>query len=299
MANHNPKIAGILTAIITPVDAEDRFNATAFREQVERQIAAGNGIFCGGTNGEFFALTEAEKRSVAEVAMELVAGRVPVVGHVGEVSTAECVRAGRFIAGLGVDAIAAITPWFVPLSQDDLYYHFSTIADALEVPVYLYNIPARTGNTIAPDTARRLAAHPNIAGIKDSAGTYESLTGFINVAKEIEGFAVFNGPDSLIHQGFVDGCAGAVSGLANVAAREINAIWQLFKAGDIEGSRNQQAQVTLLRESLYKICFAPAAVKRSVRLLGYNVGDSKYPVRISAEQEAQMRDLLNTLKIRP
>ena len=292
MANHNPKLEGILTAIITPVDGADQFNEAAFREQIERQIAAGNGIFCGGTNGEFFALTESEKRRVAEVAMEQVAGRVSVVGHVGEVSTAECVRAGRFIAGLGVDAIAAITPWFVPLSQDDLHYHFSTIADALDVPVYLYNIPARTGNTIAPETARRLAAHPNIAGIKDSAGTYESLTGFINVAREIDGFAVFNGPDSLIHQGFVDGCAGAVSGLANAAPREINNIWKLFKAGDIEGSRKQQETVTSLRETLYKVCFAPAAVKRAVRQLGYDVGDSKYPVRISAAQETQMREIL-------
>ena len=208
-----------LTAIVTPVDAQDQFNEAAMREQIDRQIAAGNGIFCGGTNGEFFALTESEKRSVAEVTMDQVAGRASVVGHVGEVSTAECVRVGRHIASLGVDAIAAITPWFVPLSQDDLHYHFSTIADALDVPVYLYNIPARTGNTITPETALRLAAHPNIAGIKDSAGTYESLTGFLNVAKQVPGFAVFNGPDSLIHQGFVDGCTGAVSGLADAVAK--------------------------------------------------------------------------------
>ena len=291
------KLKGVLTAIVTPVDAQDQFNEAAMREQIDRQIAAGNGIFCGGTNGEFFALTESEKRSVAEVTMDQVAGRASVVGHVGEVSTAECVRVGRHIASLGVDAIAAITPWFVPLSQDDLHYHFSTIADALDVPVYLYNIPARTGNTITPETALRLAAHPNIAGIKDSAGTYESLTGFLNVAKQVPGFAVFNGPDSLIHQGFVDGCTGAVSGLANVAAREINNIWKLFKAGDIEGSRKQQEHVTSLRESLYKICFAPAAVKRATRLLGYAVGDSKYPVRISAEQEAQIRQVLTAHQI--
>lgn len=291
MAN-NKKLQGILTAIITPMDAEDRFAEVPFREQIDRQVNAGNGIFCGGTNGEFFALTEGEKRSVAEVAMEQVAGRASVVGHVGEVSTAECIRAGRDIARLGVDAVAAITPWFVPLSQDELHWHFSAIADALEVPVYLYNIPARTGNTIAPETAKRLAAHPNIAGIKDSAGSHESLSGFLKVANEVPDFVVFNGPDSLIHQGFVEGCAGAVSGLANAAPREINAIWKLFAAGDIEGSRQQQATVTSLRETLYKVCFAPAAVKRAVQLLGYNVGNSKYPVRISAEQEAQMRDIL-------
>ncbi|ROR24474.1 4-hydroxy-tetrahydrodipicolinate synthase [Comamonas sp. BIGb0124] len=286
------KLEGVLTAIVSPVDADHRFNETAFREQIERQLAAGNGIFCGGTNGEFFALTETEKLAVAAVTVEQVNGRAPVVGHVGEISTAECIRMGRQVVAQGVDAVAAITPYFVPLTQDELADHFTAIADALDVPVYLYNIPARTGNTIAPETARRLAAHPRIAGIKDSAGSYESLKGYLDVARDIDDFAVFNGPDSLIHQGFVDGCAGCVSGLANVAPREINLIWSNFQAGRIEASRLAQDKISSLREALYRVAFAPAAVKRAVRLLGYPVGDSKYPVRIGAEQEQVILDVL-------
>jgi 4-hydroxy-tetrahydrodipicolinate synthase len=293
------KIAGALTAIVTPVDADDRFNEKSFREQIERQLAAGNGIFCGGTNGEFFALTESERLAVAETTVDQVRGRAPVVGHVGENSTAECIRMGKRIAAMGVDAVAAITPNFVPLSQDDLVWHFTTVADALDVPVYLYNIPARTGNTIAPETALRLAAHPRIVGIKDSAGTYESLKGFMDAARQAEDFAVFNGPDSLIHRGFVEGCAGAVSGLANVAPREINAIWRHFRDGDIEASRTAQDGVTRLRESLYKVAFAPATVKRAVRLLGFDVGNSKYPVRISAEQDEAIRQVLRDCAIQP
>ncbi|MEH3086647.1 MAG: dihydrodipicolinate synthase family protein [Xylophilus ampelinus] len=293
------KIAGVLTAIVTPVDADDRFHETSFRAQVDRQVAAGNGIFCGGTNGEFFALTESERLAVAEAAVDQVRGRAPVVGHVGENSTAECIRMGRRIAAMGVDAVAAITPNFVPLSQDDLVWHFTAVADSLDLPVYLYNIPARTGNTIAPETALRLAAHPRIAGIKDSAGTYESLKGFLDAAAQSEDFAVFNGPDHLIHRGFVDGCAGAVSGLANVAPREINAIWSRFRDGDAEGSRAAQETVARLRESLYRVAFAPAAVKRAVRLLGFDVGNSKYPVRISAEQDEAIRQVLRDCGIEP
>jgi len=206
---------------------------------------------------------------------------------------------GKRIAAMGVDAVAAITPNFVPLSQDDLAWHFTAIADALDVPVYLYNIPARTGNTIAPETALRLAAHPRIAGIKDSAGTYESLQGFLDAARQAAGFAVFNGPDHLIHRGFVDGCAGAVSGLANVAPREINAIWRHFAAGDVAASRQAQETVARLRESLYKVAFAPAAVKRAVRLLGFDVGNSKYPVRLSAEQDEAIRQVLRDCGIQP
>ena len=293
------KIAGVLTAIVTPVDANDCFNEKSFREQIERQLSAGNGIFCGGTNGEFFALTESERLAVAETTVDQVSGRAPVVGHVGENSTAECIRMGKRIAAMGVDAVAAITPNFVPLSQDDLVWHFTTVADALDVPVYLYNIPARTGNTIAPETALRLAAHPRIVGIKDSAGTYESLKGFIDAARQAEDFAVFNGPDSLIHQGFVEGCAGAVSGLANVAPREINAIWRHFQNGDIDASRQAQEAVTRLRETLYKVAFAPAVVKRAVRLLGFDVGNSKYPVRLSAEQDEAIRKVLRECAIQP
>ncbi|MGR7466604.1 dihydrodipicolinate synthase family protein [Klebsiella aerogenes] len=285
-------IRGVLTAIVTPFTASGELNLTALRQQVERQLAAGNGIFCGGTNGEFFVLNEAEKIAVAETCVEAVAGRAPVVPHIGEVSTRETIRLGQQIAKSGVDAVSVITPWFVPLKQDELVSHYTAIADALSVPVFLYNIPARTGNTIEPQTARQLAAHGNIIGIKDSAGSYESLKGFLDAVKDIDGFNVLNGPDSLIHQGFVDGCSACISGLANVAPREINAIWSTFQAGDIEASRLAQENVTGLRTDLYKVAFSPAAVKKALQLMGHEVGDSRYAVQFSASQLQQIRGII-------
>ena len=285
-------IRGVLTAIVTPFTASGELNLTALRQQVERQLAAGNGIFCGGTNGEFFVLNEAEKIAVAETCVEAVAGRAPVVAHIGEVSTRETIRLGQQIAKSGVDAVSVITPWFVPLKQDELVSHYTAIADALSVPVFLYNIPARTGNTIEPQTARQLAAHGNIIGIKDSAGSYESLKGFLDAVKDIDGFNVLNGPDSLIHQGFVDGCSACISGLANVAPREINAIWSTFQAGDIAASRLAQENVTGLRTDLYKVAFSPAAVKKTLQLMGHEVGDSRYAVQFSASQLQQIRGII-------
>ena len=285
-------IRGVLTAIVTPFTASGELNLTALRQQVERQLTAGNGIFCGGTNGEFFVLNEAEKIAVAETCVEAVAGRAPVVAHIGEVSTRETIRLGQQIAKSGVDAVSVITPWFVPLKQDELVSHYTAIADALSVPVFLYNIPARTGNTIEPQTARQLAAHGNIIGIKDSAGSYESLKGFLDAVKDIDGFNVLNGPDSLIHQGFVDGCSACISGLANVAPREINAIWSTFQAGDIEASRLAQENVTSLRTDLYKVAFSPAAVKKALQLMGHEVGDSRYAVQFSASQLQQIRGII-------
>ncbi|HEP0017739.1 TPA: dihydrodipicolinate synthase family protein [Klebsiella aerogenes] len=285
-------IRGVLTAIVTSFTASGELNLTALCQQVERQLAAGNGIFCGGTNGEFFVLNEAEKIAVAETCVEAVAGRAPVVAHIGEVSTRETIRLGQQIAKSGVDAVSVITPWFVPLKQDELVSHYTAIADALSVPVFLYNIPARTGNTIEPQTARQLAAHGNIIGIKDSAGSYESLKGFLDAVKDIDGFNVLNGPDSLIHQGFVDGCSACISGLANVAPREINAIWSTFQAGDIEASRLAQENVTGLHTDLYKVAFSPAAVKKALQLMGHEVGDSRYAVQFSASQLQQIRGII-------
>ncbi|WP_034948427.1 dihydrodipicolinate synthase family protein [Erwinia oleae] len=287
------KITGVLTAIVTPFTADGDYNEAAMRVQIQRQLAAGNGIFCGGTNGEFFVLNADEKLAVAKTCMDEVAGKAPVVAHIGEISTRETIRLGKQIAALGVDAVSVITPWFVPLKQEELIAHYEQVADALEVPIFLYNIPARTGNTLQPETVRKLAAHPNIIGIKDSAGSYESLSGFLQAAEGIDNFDVLNGPDSLIHQGFVDGCSACISGLANVAPKEINAIWERFNAGDIDGSRKAQENVTGLRTDLYSVAFSPAAVKKAVALMGHDVGESRYAVRFSADEAQLIRQIVN------
>ncbi|POP47111.1 dihydrodipicolinate synthase family protein [Superficieibacter electus] len=288
------KITGVLTAIVTPFDDDGALNPPALRQQVKRQLDAGNGIFCGGTNGEFFVLNEREKVAVAETCMDEVAGRASVVAHIGEISTRETIRLGKQIAALGVDAVSVITPWFVPLKQDELIAHYTAVADALSVPVFMYNIPARTGNTIEPQTVRTLASHPNIIGIKDSAGSYESLSHFLEAVKESEDFDVLNGPDSLIHQGFVDGCSACISGLANVAPKEINAIWSRFNAGDIAGSHQAQESVTGLRTELYKVAFSPAVVKKALQLMGHDVGNSRYAVHFSDAQLAQIKHIIHT-----
>ena len=287
------KIRGVLTAIVTPFDHDGGLNLKELRNQVNRQLNAGNGIFCGGTNGEFFVLNEDEKIAVTRTCVEEVAGRAHVVAHIGEISTRETIRLGKQIEKLGVDAVSVITPYFVPLKQPELIAHYTAIADALSVPVFLYNIPARTGNTIEPQTARALAAHPNIIGIKDSAGSYESLSGFLDAVKDIEGFDVLNGPDSLIHQGFVDGCSACISGLANVAPQEINAIWSRFNAGDVAGSHQAQESVTGLRTDLYKVAFSPAAVKKALQIMGHDVGASRYAVTFDAHQERQIQQIIN------
>lgn len=126
-------IQGVLTAIVTPFDHDGAYAEAAMRRQVQRQLAAGNGIFCGGTNGEFFVLNEQEKLAVTATCVDEVAGKANVVAHVGEISTRETIRLGKQVAALGVDAVSVITPYFVPLKQSELIAHYTAVADALTV----------------------------------------------------------------------------------------------------------------------------------------------------------------------
>jgi 4-hydroxy-tetrahydrodipicolinate synthase len=285
-------IKGVLTAIVTPFDPSGALCTQRLRRQVQRQMQYGNAIFCNGTNGEFFVLDRAEKLKVTETCVDEAAGRVPVVAHIGEISTATTIALGRDVAAMGVDAVSVITPYFVPLKQSELIYHYSRIADAVPVPVYLYNIPGRTGNTIEPATARTLAAHPNIVGIKDSAGSYESLKGFLDAARDLADFDVLSGPDHLAHQGFLEGCAACISGLANFSPEGVSRIWTSFRDGNIEASKLAQDFISDLRRDLYAIAFAPAAVKKAAVLLGEDVGESRYPIVFSDADLAALKDVV-------
>ena len=283
------QIRGVLTAIVTPFDPAGAVCPERLRAQVRRQLKFDNGIFCNGTNGEFFVLSLQEKLVVTETCVNEVAGKVPVVAHIGEISTAATIKLGKEVAAMGVDAVSVITPYFVPLKQSELVYHYTAIADAVPVPVFLYNIPARTGNTIEPATAAKLAEHPNIVGVKDSAGSYESLRGYLDAVRDISSFDVLSGPDHLAHQGFLEGCSACISGLANVCPEGVSLIWKHFRDGNIEKSKAAQDFISGLRKDLYAVCFAPAAVKKATALLGEDVGESRYPIVFSAEDIATIR----------
>ena len=257
-------ITGPFVAIVTPFGGDEGVNAAALRRQVDRQASAGNGVFCAGTNGEFYALSSEEKLRVAETCVEAADGRVPVLAHIGEISTHQTIALGKAVERLGVKAVSAITPYFIACSQAELIDHFRRVADALSVPLYLYNIPARTGNTLEPETARVLAEHPNIIGVKDSAGSQESLDGYLAVAREHQSFDVLVGPDSLVLHGLRQGAAGCISGLGNLCPVTLNGIYAAFVAGDLDAAEARQARFSALRKELYALGFPPAMVKRAL-----------------------------------
>lgn len=288
------RITGPFVAIVTPFDASETVDAAALARQVRRQAGAGNGVFCAGTNGEFYALSFEEKVQVAKVCVEAAAGDVPVLAHVGEISTHQTIALGKAVEGLGVKAVSVITPSFIACTQAELIDHYRKVADALSVPVYLYNIPARTGNTIEPATARTLAEHPNIIGIKDSAGSQESLDGFLAIARERDDFDVLVGPDSLVLHGLKNGAAGCISGLGNVAPVTLNTIHTSFVRGDLAAAEAAQTRFSTLRKELYAFGFPPALVKRALRHAAPEVGASRAPVLIAEDVDAKIAALSAT-----
>ncbi len=277
------KITGPFVAIVTPFDANEELNLAALARQVKRQAGAGNGIFCAGTNGEFYTLSFDEKVAVAKTCVEAAAGKVPVLAHIGEISTHQTIALGKAIEKLGVKAVSVVTPSFIACSQEELIVYYTRVADALSVPVYLYNIPARTGNKIEPATAATLAAHPNIIGIKDSAGSQESLDGFLEIARTRDDFDVLVGPDHLILHGLKNGASGCISGLGNIAPVTLNKIHASHVAGDAAAAEAAQTHYGELRKALYAHGFPPTMVKRALFLAMPDVGRSRGPALVSDE----------------
>ncbi len=281
-------ITGPHVAIVTPFDQQGALDEGALRAQVRRQISNGNKVFCNGTNGEFFVLSDAEKRRVTEVCLDEAQDKDLVVTHIGETHLAQTIAHGKDVAAMGVKAVSVITPWFSALRPHELIRYYQQVADAVPVPIYLYNIPARTGNTITPEVAAELAKHPNIYGIKDSAGSLESLQGFLAVSQEAGNFDVLTGPDSLILTGYQLGCVGCISGIANIVPELVNQVYRGFVQDDQLLANRAQERINYLRANLYPIAFAPAVVKKMMNLLGEEVGESRYPVYFSDEETDKM-----------
>ncbi len=280
-------------AIVTCFNEDETINYAATRAQVRRQVAAGNNIMCAGTNGDFSALTFEEKVRLTEEVVDEVAGKVKVIANAGMPATFETVKLAREFDRIGVDGIAVITPFFIACTQEGLIRHFTTVADAVNTSTYLYDIPARTQNHIEPETARTLATHGNIAGIKDSGGSQETLSAYMAVGRDIPGFDVYSGPDHLVLWSMEQGSAGAISGLGNVLPDILANIINGFNTGDLDAARKNQDIYTSFRTDLYALGFPPALVKRSLYLMDNSVGASRQPALLpNAEQDSKILDIL-------
>ena len=291
----NVKIQGIIPPILTPMFEDESINEQELRHQVNRMIdAKAHGVFPLGTNGEGYALTAAEKRRVLEVVVDEARGRVPVYAGTGCVSTRETIEMSRMAQDLGADVLSIIVPYFAAASQEELYAHFMEVAEAVDLPIVLYNIPARTGNALAPATVERLAKNaPNIVGAKDSSGNFDNMKQYIerttNIGKE---FSVLSGNDALILPALVFGGKGGIAGCANAFPRTMVEIYEAFEAGDLERAKKVQDSIRPFR-NVFRFGNPNTIIKIAAGLLGNPVGPCRKPFcSLSDEGMAQLKKTL-------
>lgn len=275
---HTP-VRGIIPPIITPMNEDESINISELRAQVNRQIEGGiHAIFCFGTNGEGYILTGKEKQLVLETVIEETGGRVPVYAGTGCISTKETVEQCRMAQAAGADVLSIITPCFAAASQEELYEHYKTVAAAVDMPIVLYNIPARTGNALTPATIARLAQIENIVGAKDSSGNFSNILGYISAgkAKSNGNFSVLSGNDQLIIWNLLAGGTGGIAGCANVYPHVMASIYDLFMEGKIEEAKAANESIASFR-ACFKYGNPNTIVKTAVALLGYPVGKCRAP----------------------
>jgi len=290
---------GIMAATVTPMRRDESINLQELENHINRIIAGGiHGIFCLGTNGEFYAMSPEERRQVTEATVSIVGRRVPVLAGAGAVSTRETINLVRTSEDLGVDAVSVITPYFVPLTQKEMLRHYRAVAEATSLPIMLYNIPNRTGNHLEASTVGELSQVENIVGIKDSSGKFQVLQEYI--AAVPEDFAVFSGNDSLILSALKIGAKGAIAAIANICPSWLAGIYNAWKCGDLDTAEELQSRVDAVR-GILPLGNPNSMVKRAVNLLGYPVGSAREPVSgiADADQDEGIRKVLESVGLLP
>jgi 4-hydroxy-tetrahydrodipicolinate synthase len=277
---------GSFVALLTPFK-NGELDKAAFKSFVEWQIAEGtNGLVPVGTTGESPTLSHDEHDEVVELCIETAAGRVPVVAGAGSNSTAEALRLTKNAKAAGADAALIVTPYYNKPTQDGLYRHYATIAEAVDIPILIYNIPGRSIVDMTVETMAKLAEIPNIVGVKDASA---DATRPMHTSAAIAGdFCQLSGEDATIVPFLAGGGDGCISVTANVAPRlcsELHAAWQ---SRDLDTVMDLQARLMPLHDAMF--CEAsPGPVKYAASLLGKCEAETRLPLcEIADSSKAQV-----------
>lgn len=275
-----PLFKGVITALITPL-RDGNVDESAFERLVERQIAAGvHGLVPMGTTGESATLHPDEHRRVVELCVKYAAGRVRVIAGAGATATDKAIELVRHAKTVGADGALVVTPYYNRPSQTGLALHYEAIAEAVQLPVVLYNVPSRTGVDLANETVARLAAHPNIVGIKDATGDMARpswMRANIDAA-----FDLISGDDSSALGHMALGGVGVISVTSNVAPEAMVALYEAFTAGDLATARAWQERLIGLHRALF-LDNSPAPAKYALSRLGLCEESVRLPLAPTAD----------------
>jgi len=278
-----------MVALVTPMTADEQLDWASLHKLVEWHIEKGtDAIVAVGTTGESSTLTVSEHISVIKAVVEQVNGRIPVIAGTGANNTVEAIEMTRTAKEAGADACLLVTPYYNKPSQEGLYLHFKAIADAVDVPQILYNVPGRTGVDMLPNTVFRLQDHKNIVGIKEATGDLDRAKTLIE--GRVDGFDIMSGDDETAVELILLGGTGNISVTANVAPAEVSQMCALAQAGDADAARSVNRDLNPVHHAMF-VESNPIPVKWAVAEMGLMEGGIRLPM---TQLDSQYHNVVRT-----
>lgn len=280
--------------MITPFHEDGSVNYEAFRELAEKYTAQGSGILVAATTGEGAVMTEDEKLKLFKIAADALKDKTLVMANVGTNNTAQTIDLIKRTEGLGVDALLCIVPYYNKPNQDGCYAHFAAIAKSTKLPIFIYNVPGRTGGKIEAPTLCRLAHDfPNIIGLKDASGDLD-YAGYV-AANAPAGFHLYSGDDNLTLPIVAVGGEGVVSVASHVICKEMSEMIQAHKDGDVKKAAAMHQKYLPFMKGIF-CTVSPVPIKTMVNMLGFPAGPLRLPlVEASPEVRAKCQQLLKDI----
>lgn len=267
---------GSIVAIVTPFKKDGAVDFDKLRELVDFQIENGtDAIVACGTTGESSTLDYEEHLDVIRIVFEQANGRVPVIAGTGSNSTAEAIELTQKAKDLGVAGVLLVTPYYNKPTQEGLYRHYTAIADAVDIPQILYNVPGRTGVNLLPETVARLAPHKNIVAIKEATGSLQQGSEVMALCGDQ--IDVFSGDDFITFPMMACGAKGVISVLANIMPKTVADLVDAFFAGDLAKARQLHLDTLKIGNAMF-IESNPVPVKTALELMGKASADVRLPL---------------------
>jgi len=282
---------GSIVAIVTPF-RNGELDEAKLKELIEFQIKNGTrGIVPCGTTGESPTLSHEEHEQVIDITVETVTGRVPVIAGTGSNNTAEALRLTKHAKEAGADGALVITPYYNRPTQRGLYEHYMKLADSVDIPMIVYNVPSRTGTDILPETLAKLSEHPNIVGLKEATGQVKRASQAVNMCGE--DFVVLSGDDINTLPIMAVGGKGVISVAANVAPARVAEMCDWLLEGNLERARELHHELLQLFLDLF-LETNPIPVKTALKLMGMLNGEMRLPLAPMSQENTEK--LEETLK---
>ena len=281
------RITGSIVALITPFTQDGKVNYEKLGELLDWHIANNtDAILILGTTSESPTMSHEEDLEICRFSVERVAGRVPVIASSGSNSTQTVIEKSLDLQAAGADAVMNIAPYYNKANKKGMYHHFADVADAIDIPLIIYNVPGRTGCSIPADVIGELSKHERIIGIKEASGDLSYVAKIAKYANE--NFAIYSGKDDVLLPVLSMGASAVISVLANVMPKETHDMVMSYLNGDTKGALAEQLRLMNLINNLF-IEVNPIPVKEAMNLMGMNVGGFRLPL---CEMEDEHREIL-------